>query len=632
MHYLKKYITDKQKFYFMALSAFLITFAVQIIFNLYVIIFRSLPDEMGAVYFASKLVGNDWSYVMTHPAMYYGNMMAFIMYPFFKFVHDPLTLYQCLIGVGAFLRSIPAIICFYISNKYLNIQKTRLSFFLSIACCFFTPTRATNIDNEPGLILCCWLVVLLIMALANTKEKTKKLYLSISLSMVLCISLLAHTRAIVYTISAFIVIFFFHYFTGKALVNYKGFGCSFFVFYLLSKLVIIYWQKTLYPVNEDVVISNTSNALITLIKNGLEKFCGEYGVQSFFDLLASNILVIFVFSSGLAILCFLLFFFHLFHHLKNKIVLKHYVKEDTLFFPLMYCTTGSIIGIVGVCITWIDSALKQHINAENLSRGHFYLRYYSMFFGPLLMLLFGYWIKKEINNKNFKNIFILSIFIEEICMCYSHFSFLSSVAKQHLINSDWFYYFAPFSMKFKQWPNAVQSLEYYITAVRIAIIISILYYYLYKHSKYIITILCIFFISLYQYGYSVLYWDRPFCYSNNYYQSVNALCEFKKEHFDLFNNIDHIYYLNKTYGPQYIVQFVCMQIPVILENPPLTENNSIIISNSIEYVLNSNIIPEEFWYCSLDENEYLLVKGNFYLKLFAQNEIELQPLSEYPIF
>ena len=629
MQSLKKHLTSKCKAYLMVTFAFILVFAIQIFFNRYVIVFRSLPDEIGAVYFASKLAGNDWSYVMTHPSMYYGNFMALIMYPFFKFVHNPLVLYQCLLGVGAFLRSIPAIICFYISNKYLGIKNLWICFYLSIVCCFFTPTRATNIDNEPGLILCCWLLILLIIELAHSGEKHRKIFLSISLSLVLCISLLAHTRAIVYITVSIIVIISFHYLTGKALVNYKYFFPSIVIFYFFSKLVITYWTKTLYSVNESTIVTNTSNNFLASIKNGLANLGGRYGMQSFFDLLASNTLVTFVFSGGIVIFCFGLFFFHFFSCCKGKIVEKKYTPKDSLLFPLMYCTVGCGIGIIGLCVTWIGSALNQHINAGNLSRGHFYLRYYSMFFGPLLMLLVGYWIKKEINHKYTKTIFILSVLIAEICVTYSYTSFLKSVTNHYIGNSDWFYYFAPFSMKFEQWPNAIQSAEYYIMSVKIAIFIALILYILYKHSRYIGFILCILLISFYQYGYSVLNWDRPFCYSQNYYQSVNALCDFKEDYSGMFNNIDHLYYLNKSYGPQYIVQFVLAQTPIILECPPKDENNVIIMSNSLDYVLSLEIDPKEYWYYSLDADEYLLLKGNSYIELFAQKNIELQPLIEY---
>ena len=405
MRFIKERVTSKNKMWITAFVAFIVVFAIQVYFNSYVIILRSLPDEMGAIYMAAKLAGNDWSYVMTHPPMYYGNMITLIIYPFFKCIHDSFILYKVLLGVGAFLRAVPSIICFYISYKYIEIKNLKILFFLSIACCFFTPTRATNIDNEPGLILCCWLLILIIMALANSVKG--KSILSVLFSLVLCISLLAHTRAIIYILSAVMVIAFFQFLTGKALVNYKSFGGSFCICYVLSKLMINYCTKILYPVGNGVQIPNTSNGLITSIKNGFSKMLGEYGIQSFIDLLASNTLVIFVFSGGLIIFGFFLFFICFYCCCKKRIILKQDIFIDSLFFPLMFCVFGSGMGILGVCVTWINSALNQHIDSENLSRGYFYLRYYSMFFGPMLMILVGCIKKKIITPKVLKKLFIL---------------------------------------------------------------------------------------------------------------------------------------------------------------------------------------------------------------------------------
>ena len=56
-----------------AFWAAVIVFMILILFNTYIPVMRSLPDEIGAIAFAAKLVGYDWNYVLTHPEMYYGS-------------------------------------------------------------------------------------------------------------------------------------------------------------------------------------------------------------------------------------------------------------------------------------------------------------------------------------------------------------------------------------------------------------------------------------------------------------------------------------------------------------------------------------------------------------------------------
>ena len=162
----------KRKNYIIACTfTFLICFIIQVALNGFSIICRSLPDELGAMYLASFLAGNRWQYVMTHPANYYGSFLTPFLYPFFILIKDPIILYQCLLGVGAFLRTIPVVLCFYMLVNYYHIKNTKLVVLISAASCFFTATRATNIDNEPGLILCCWLIVFLIISLQMSPKK-----------------------------------------------------------------------------------------------------------------------------------------------------------------------------------------------------------------------------------------------------------------------------------------------------------------------------------------------------------------------------------------------------------------------------------------------------------------------------
>ena len=137
---------------------------------------RSLPDEIGAIAFAAKLVGYDWNYVLTHPEMYYGSGTIFFTYPLFCIVKDPLILYQCLLGVGAFLHALTAFIAGEILTKYYKEEFSSISIIIiSAICAFITPTRTSNIDNEPMLVLICWIIVYLIMRLQHSVTKTQKI-------------------------------------------------------------------------------------------------------------------------------------------------------------------------------------------------------------------------------------------------------------------------------------------------------------------------------------------------------------------------------------------------------------------------------------------------------------------------
>ena len=92
----------------MALLAFTMVFVFQIILNLNIPTMRSIPDEIGSMAYAAKITGHNWNYVLTHPSLYYGSGTFLLQLPFFVLVKNPLILYQCLLGVAAFLHAVPA--------------------------------------------------------------------------------------------------------------------------------------------------------------------------------------------------------------------------------------------------------------------------------------------------------------------------------------------------------------------------------------------------------------------------------------------------------------------------------------------------------------------------------------------
>lgn len=618
-----------------AISAFLICFLIQIFLNSFVGICRSLPDELGAMYLASALSGNDWSYVMTHPAYYYGSLTFPLLYPFFELIKDPLLLYQCLLGVGAFLRSLPVLICFYIMVRYFKIENIKIVFLVSMAGCFLAPTRATNIDNEPILILCCWLLMLLLISLQEDLPGKTIKYKSILLSFVLTLSLLAHTRAILYTLAVTIVILLFHVLTGKHMVNYKYFISSFLGMYAGSRVIVQQLTGFLYPLDKDAFIANTSGSLQMQIQAGIDNLIGDFGIQSFLDLFNSNLTVIFVFSCGIIIYSAWNCFFGIFDIGKNYIVKKRMADTKSILFPLTFCIIGGGTAILGLCVTWLGGAVEHHLNGSNLTRGYFYLRYYSNFFGPLVMLLFCQWIKERNDSFLYKNrnkiafCTIMTLIVCSICMW---LSFLSEATyePQHTL-SDWFYYFAPFSLKFISWPDISQNLMYFIVAIILSCAVFIAIMLFVTQKKYIGGMLILLIALVYQYTYMVIFWDRPYSYSDNYYGSINATYDFKKQYPDLLRSIEKIYYENPVYGPQYLIQFVLQDIPVILENPE-EEAEVVLIASSFDAISDKDKVRGTYQYYPLDNNEFIFVKGEKYQEAFRKEGFTLLPLTIERIF
>ena len=133
---------------------------------------------------------------------------------------------------------------------------------MGIACSFFTPTRASNIDNEPMLIMLCWMIVYLVIALQNEKKSRSHIY-SALLSAVLVISCLSHTRALIYSAAIFIVIVVYWIFTKKILVNLKVFLPVYLCGFTAVNIVIQFLKKILFTYNSGTVVINTPGEVMS---------------------------------------------------------------------------------------------------------------------------------------------------------------------------------------------------------------------------------------------------------------------------------------------------------------------------------------------------------------------------------
>ena len=225
-------------------------------------------------------------------------------------------------------------------------------------------------------------------------------------------------------------------------------------------------------------------------------------------------------------------------------------------------------------------------------------------------------------NRNEKKIIIISIITVGISALYTVISYLGITTINYQYNIDWFYYFAPFSGMLNSWPNTIQTLSYFACATLVAVMIFVVVYFFRKNINVIIAVLmCAF---LWQYIYGVSRFDSPYANSENYYQSVNAIYELRKENKQLFESTEKVFYINSSYGPAYIVQFMIPDKEVItdLNLIDLSDDNIIISSEMLSY----DLLNDDYEYVQLDENEILYVNGSKNKELLINSGYILNPL------
>ena len=584
-----------------AAITFLLVFGMQIIFNLYIKCMRSLPDELGASALAAELAGYDWSYVLSHPSKYYGSANFWILYPIYALIKNPMTRYQAMLAVGALFRSLTAYISCRICQKYLLCKNMLNILLIGIAASFFTPTRSSNIDNEPLLILECWVIVYLLLSLQKSELKKKRV-LSILLAFVLGLSYLSHTRAIIYTISFIFVFVLYIILTRKTLVSVVPFMGGMVFSFGISIFFSNQLRDRLFVSRDTLAVSNTAQEAVTSVAENLKNIFSKTGFCSLLDLLTGNIWVIFIFGCGVITITTIFALINIFVAFRDRFHVKTAIQLDDIFIPAIFCIAGLGISLVGVAIKWLPEGIAAHELKESISRGHFYLRYYGNYFGPCLLWFIYYFMFRR--EKKYRKLSLcLTSCLTFISIFYFTFSILLKNTRVFTKNTDWFYYFAPFSLSNGRWPNIKQDLSYYFSATIVVVFIcTMLYIFIIKkYFRPVYYLLGI--VLIWQYTFGVLQFDRPYSESSNYYQAANGVYELSLQCPELFEEYNKLYYYNETYGPEYIVQFLIPNKLVITDLELLEKDdaNLILTTNRFE----DKDLNKTYWYVKLDENEFL---------------------------
>lgn len=609
---------DKVKERRVKILSFATVFMFLVLHNLMIPAMRSLPDEMGAVALAANIAGYDWSYVLTHPTLYYGFGGTLLFLPFFLLIKNPVILYQCLLGCGAFMRAIPAFLAAKIlysqNGLFINIKHKHLVvYFCSLLCALLTGTRSSNIDNEALLILCGWVIFYLTANLIFNSGDKKKLANSSLLAFFLCFSLTVHTRAILYVLCIALTIAFSSWIQKRLIIHLRALILTFIPFWAASQWAIKAVQNEIYSARESrEVLKNSTEGLGESIQSGLALLFEPYGVNGFFDLLSGNFWVLFVASTGILLIAFCFIGICCFQVVVRRVQTKVVTTQSRWACAGVFPFLGIILSVGGVCVNWLSSAIAVYEGVAKVSRGHFYLRYVGNYFGPLLLVFFVLLLISNAKEKKHELLvsFIISLGILEVCSLYGISSFIATAAANFPNQcADWFYSFAPFAGIGVSWPDLKTSELYFATATLIALIIFFLMAIAFVRRKVVFSLALALLSTGYQYTYATVFFDQPYAASANYYGAVNAIYNLRREKPEVFEGLDILYFYSATYGSQYNVQFFLPDIKVVVVSEPFEidgDLSDIAVLSQIEDVpwLNK---PEETISFNLDENEILFI-------------------------
>ncbi len=382
-------------------------------------------DEFAPIAGAAYFAGFDWTPIMQQ-SPYYGFGYSMLMAPVLKFVSDPAAAYHIMLLYNGVLFALSGVICYRLMKYYYKISSEKLAVFTAIAAAvFFNSLQYTNsIKNEPMLIFIAWVIIYLLTILfTKISDKKSNLKYTIILALVVVYSFLVHSRSIFYLggiIVAFIGVLIYY---KKSLFNFPVFISIVLVGYFLTDQWINYMLANLWSADTGVPIVNSTESVF----GAFDRFflLGDWNSLKALGLaLSGKLYAIFALSGGVVCIALVTCFRILERKSQSFAVEKDNPEYNDLEISFNNMRTGVFFILSTFLAIWIIVSIGSlktisYTFVDNPRiKWYIYIRYFSMFGGPLIMIVMAYLSKFRLKRKRllatsfvgFMAVMIVSVF------------------------------------------------------------------------------------------------------------------------------------------------------------------------------------------------------------------------------
>ena len=347
------------------------------------------PDEIGTIAGAVYFAGFDWSEIIKNQP-YYGFGYSILFAPFFMLGLSSRTIYFIMLLSNALCLGLSGVICYSIAFRYLHAGSEKFCCLLAVVSAFFTNNNtATNyFINEAPLILLTWLVLYILLVMAERIKEDKKNYLlSFLLAFSMGYAFLVHTRGI-FLWGAVVVFLFFHYITEKKRVlRLEVFLPVFITLFFLVKEFIDYLQRHLW-MKDGNTLRNDINSIADL-PGKIRFVLTKDGFKSLVRFIIANLYGMSLLTYGLMILLFVLCIYYLrrLYAVKSRTEVIGEIKENqNIFLCAVYILSLLIAIPLIVSLNYINTGVwndNRVLTIEYLS----YSRYWAVITPEVIMLV-----------------------------------------------------------------------------------------------------------------------------------------------------------------------------------------------------------------------------------------------------
>lgn len=588
----------KKRDYF---EIFFICFIPRFIISLRTFPMIYVSDETSALAIAANLAGNNWNDVQVQ-AGYYGFGFFSFLWSVFKWVQSPIWLYRIVMSILSFINALVGPICFHILTTFFeNIERvTKIIISILCGCLTILNTAVISIKNEEILNLVVWIIVYLLCEILSEKEEKKKIKFELGLLVVLGYSLTLHARSIALYIGVVVAASLYYIFYKKKLMH------TFFYIVMLGEYIIVDKLVELYQAS--IWSGNVRNSSVSdSVSASLSKLSiTEETLQGLFMIVGGQVYTATVFTGGVFLIGIVIICIYILGIKKYR--LEQEDRYVLVIGGMFLACTAMAIG--GQALTWLPGVIKGLTEGTYKSayRGFTYMRYFGLFFPPVVMSSL---IVANIHNKIMKPSVKISIFITGILTL-----FWINVVLPHIENKFNTFFSTLSGMK----TGMEVTRDDWLRGSVLMFVFLASWLWVTYHNKlnYLLIALTIFLIMERVY----IFESSTYISQQRNYKKADAGYELLKDISNMLETEDiYVFDDSKATDHQifYLYQFMNNSLHIIPELPEEIQENTIIFSNkNICEVLNK----KAYW-AKLDNNEYVYCFGKKNIEIIENTGIEL---------
>ncbi|MBO5468853.1 MAG: hypothetical protein J6A03_03760 [Lachnospiraceae bacterium] len=548
---------------------------------------KFFSDNIGVLFTPALLSGRDWTGLIQNFA-YYGWAYYILFTPLFLLTKNPYVIYNVICFTNIFVLGLIGVLIYYIIRTYFQQISTACAVVIAIICTNYGIVFSWNFTSELPALLMVWLVVFLICKCYEKREEKKQQILStILLVVVLVWATNVHTRLMMVWLVLIAVVLGVWIFYKEKIVHLLTFIVGTLIgiplAQVLKKIVIAkVWTAAGESSLRNAELLNTER----LVKVSVD-------IKVAIDIVLSNLYKLTMETYGLAWILFVGLIMFLIWYIRNKRIKKReeYVKNEVLTVSLMLMfaviLVGTICGLIINYGTYIAQGFAS--GGENtLFSGLTYIRYYYIFFGPIVVTGFALIISYSDVFKKY-GIWVMGLFL--CLMVYIAVSVLPHLSI-YFVN----YIYSKF------FDNNYISYILTISLLLASIMLGCFLLYKKKFEYYFLFLLILVVVLKLPVSYSQLYYLQPSERGGNAIYSVIEMAETETD-------IPKYIYMQNDERAMASIQFLLNDYSIIMGYPDEEEEEGLYFASSYrkedaEYLMNLG-----YDVFHLDDKEYLWVKG-----------------------